>query len=218
VNVPAPHDIMMESFRIIEDEIGPHKFSEQEWPIVRRMIHACGELDIAPLVRFAKEPVEHGLAALYRGCPLVTDISMVAAGISKKHLRARNLQLHCFIDDPEVHRLAQDQGGTRSYWGMAKALADVGPGIYVVGSSPTALWAIAESIREGRVRPDLVVAVPVGFVAVEESKEDILSLDVPAIVLRGRKGGSGIAAAAVNALLELAFGVESSSHAPRENS
>ena len=89
---------------------------------------------------------------------------------------------------------------------MTKALADVGPGIYVVGSSPTSLWAIAEAVREKRVRPELVIAVPVGFVAVEESKQEILALDVPAIVVQGRRGGSGIAAAAVNALLQLALG------------
>lgn len=202
----APRDIIAESFRIIDAEIGRHGFSAEEWPLVRRMIHACGDPDIAGQVRLHLNPIAAAVTSLRQQRPLVTDISMGAAGINKDRLRDNGIDLHCFIDNAEVRQNAREKGGTRSYWGMAKALTEVGPGLYVVGSSPTALWAIAESVRRGGTRPDAVVAVPVGFVAVEESKRDLLTLDVPAIVLSGRKGGSGIAAAAVNALLELAFG------------
>jgi precorrin-8X/cobalt-precorrin-8 methylmutase len=112
--------------------------------------------------------------------------------------------LHCFIDDEEVARAAQADGHTRSHHAMLNAIDRVGSAIYAIGNAPTALLALCAAVRAGKVRPRLILALPVGFVSVIESKEEALRLDVPVIALRGRKGGSGITAAALNALLHLA--------------
>lgn len=193
-----------ESFRIIEQEIGEHGFNAAEWLVVRRMIHACGDLDLARSVCFQHNPVAAGLQALRQGAPLVTDVRMVAAGINKTALDALRLRVHCFIDDPQVERRAAEEGRTRSACAMEKAMATLNRAVYIVGNAPTALMTLCDGIRRGAVQPFLVVAAPVGFVAVEESKNQALALDMPLIGVRGRKGGSAVAAAAVNALLLMA--------------
>ncbi len=142
--------------------------------------------------------------ALREGTPIVTDVRMLAAGIHRPSLEALGVALHCFIDDPEVRQLAEAQGTTRSDCAMEKAMGVVGDAIYVIGNAPTALLALCSAVREGRLRPRLVVAMPVGFVAVAASKDQALGLGVPVVAVRGRKGGSAMAAAAVNALLLLA--------------
>jgi precorrin-8X/cobalt-precorrin-8 methylmutase len=199
-----PGAILAESFRIIEEEIGPHPFSAAEWPVVRRMVHACGDLELARSVCFHQDAVAAGVQAFRRSAPVVTDVSMVAAGISQPLRQRLNVALHCFIADPEVRRRAEEQGLTRSCCALEKAIAEVGEAVYVIGNAPTALQALCEAVRLGRVCPPLVIALPVGFVNVAESKEEALALPVPVLAVRGRKGGSALAAAAVNALLQMA--------------
>jgi precorrin-8X/cobalt-precorrin-8 methylmutase len=199
-----PDDILAESFRIIEAEVGPHPFGAREWPVVRRMIHASGDLGLVQDVAFTTSAVAAGVSALREGTPIVTDVRMVAAGIHRPSLEALGVGLHCFIDDPEVGRRAEAAETTRSWCAMEKAIADVGEALYVVGNAPTALLVLCAAVRRGDVRPRLIVAMPVGFVAVAESKEEALALPVPVLAVRGRKGGSAVAAAAVNALLLLA--------------
>lgn len=200
----GPDDILAESFRIIEAEVGPHPFGAAEWPVVRRMIHASGDVELVRDVTFSPGAVAAGVQALREGVPIVTDVRMVAAGIHRPSLEALGVGLHCFIDDPEVRRLAETGKTTRSRCAMEKAISAVGEAVYVVGNAPTALLALCAAVRRGDVRPRLVVAMPVGFVAVAESKEEALGLGVPVLAVRGRKGGSAVAAAAVNALLLLA--------------
>jgi precorrin-8X/cobalt-precorrin-8 methylmutase len=199
-----PDDILAESFRIIEAEVGPHPFSEAEWPVVRRIIHASGDLELARFVEFRHDAVRAGALALRQGVPIVTDVRMVASGINKQAVEALGVPLHCFIDDPAVARQAAERGSTRSFWALEKAVAEVKEAVYVIGNAPTALLALCAAVRRGAVRPRLVVAMPVGFVSVVESKDLALSLGVPCIAVRGRKGGSAVAAATVNALLLLA--------------
>lgn len=199
-----PDDILAESFRIIEAEVGPHPFDALEWPVVRRMIHASGDPELVRDVAFSAGAVAAGIAALREGLPIVTDVRMVAAGIHRPSLEALGIGLHCFIDDPEVHRLAKANETTRSRCAMERAISTVGEAVYVVGNAPTALLALCAAVRRGEVLPRLIVAMPVGFVAVAESKEEALALDVPVLAVRGRKGGSAVAAAAVNALMLLA--------------
>jgi precorrin-8X/cobalt-precorrin-8 methylmutase len=199
-----PDDILAESFRVIEAEVEPHPFGPVEWPVVRRMIHASGDPGLVRDVAFSPGAVAAGVAALREGAPIITDVRMVAAGIHRPSLEALGIGLHCFIDDPEVRRLAGTNGTTRSWCAMEKAVSAVGEAVYVVGNAPTALLALCAAVRRGTVRPRLVVAMPVGFVAVAESKEEALALGVPVLAVRGRKGGSAVAAAAVNALLLLA--------------
>jgi precorrin-8X/cobalt-precorrin-8 methylmutase len=199
-----PDEVLAESFRLIEAEVGPHPFDAVEWPVVRRMIHASGDVPLARDVVFKAGAVGAGVGALREGTPIVTDVRMVAAGLHRPSLEALGVGLHCFIDDPEVRRRAEARGTTRSWCAMEKAVAVVGDAVYVVGNAPTALLALCAAVRRGEVRPRLVIAMPVGFVSVAESKEEALALGGPVLAVRGRKGGSAVAAAAVNALLLLA--------------
>jgi precorrin-8X/cobalt-precorrin-8 methylmutase len=189
---------------VIEAEVGPHPFAADEWPVVRRMIHASGDPGLVRDVIFTAGAVAAGVDALRRRTPVVTDVRMVAAGIHRPSLEALCVGLHCFIDDPEVARLAEAAGTTRSACAMERAFAAVGEALYVIGNAPTALLALCAAVRRGAVRPRLVIAMPVGFVGVVESKDEALGLGVPVLAVRGRKGGSAVAAAAVNALLLLA--------------
>jgi precorrin-8X/cobalt-precorrin-8 methylmutase len=197
--------ILAESFRLIDREVGAHPFDAVEWPIVRRMIHASGDPDLARLVCFRNGGARAGVAAFRDGIPLVADVRMVAAGIRAPWREALGVGLHCFIDHPDVVAQAAGEGSTRSRRAMQRAVAEAGDALYAVGNAPTALAALCEAVRQGRVRPRLILAMPVGFVGVLESKEQALALDVPVVCVRGRKGGSAVTAAAVNALLHLAM-------------
>ncbi len=205
MNLLRPEEILTESFRIIEKEVGPHSFDADHWPIVRRMIHAAGDLDLIHAVRFHNDPVRAALEALARQTPIVTDVTMVLAGIHQPSATALRVPLHCFLNDPGVEPKAKQLGMTRCACGFEQAIAQLNDAIYVIGNAPTALLALCAAVRAGRVRPALIVAMPVGFVAVAESKEEALGLSVPVITVLGRKGGSAIAAATVNALLALAM-------------
>jgi precorrin-8X/cobalt-precorrin-8 methylmutase len=199
-----PDDILAESFRIIEAEVGAHPFGPLEWPVVRRMIHACGDPGLADLVHFSPGAAAAGVSALRARAAVVTDVRMVAAGIQAPLREALGVGLHCFIDDPEVRREAEAQGLTRSACAIRRAVASCPDAVYVIGNAPTALSALCAAVRRGEACPRLVLAMPVGFVGVLESKEEALALPVPVLAVRGRRGGSAVAAAAVNALLLLA--------------
>jgi precorrin-3B C17-methyltransferase len=203
-DAPRSPEIIDESFRIIEREVGEHGYATDEWQVVRRMIHACGDLELSRLVCFRHNAVAAGVQALRQGASLVTDVRMVAAGLNKTALETLHVGVHSFIDDADVARRAAEEGRTRSACAMEKALTTMKQAVYVVGNAPTALLALCDGIRRGVVQPHLVIAAPVGFVTVEESKEQAFALDVPLIGVRGRKGGSAVAAAAVNALLLMA--------------
>jgi precorrin-8X/cobalt-precorrin-8 methylmutase len=205
MNPRKPDEIIAESFRIIDAEVGPHSFKAHEWPIVRRMIHAAGDLELVRSVHCHRDPVPAALAALARATPIVTDVTMVLAGIHEPSARELGVPLYCFLNDPEVTRAAHESTATRSSVGVEHAITLVKDAIFVIGNAPTALLALCAAVREERARPALIVAMPVGFVAVAESKEEALRLPVPVLCVVGRKGGSAIAAAAVNALLHLAL-------------
>jgi len=199
-----PHEIVLESFRIIEAEVGEHAFDAHEWPVVRRMIHAAGDLDLIHAVSFKGDAAREGVRALKEGVPIVTDVNMVATGVHKPARAALGVDLHCYIDAPEVLHAAREEAQTRSYCAMRKAVHEVGSAIYVVGNAPTALFALCDSVDRGLVTPRLIIAMPVGFVSVMESKAQTLALEVPVITVHGRKGGSAVATAAINALLLMA--------------
>jgi precorrin-8X/cobalt-precorrin-8 methylmutase len=199
-----PDAILAESYRIIEAEIGPHPFGQLEWPVVRRMIHASGDLELSRLVCFSPGAAEAGVRAFQEGVPIVTDVRMVAAGIQMPLREALGVELHCFLDAPEVAHAAEASGMTRCACAMGLAVKALPEAVYVIGNAPTALSALSASVRRGEARPRLIVAMPVGFVGVLESKAETLALPVPVIAVRGRRGGSAVAAAAVNALLILA--------------
>ena len=148
--------------------------------------------------------MEKALAAIRDGASIVTDTQMAKAGINKKRLAQYGGEVLCFMSDEDVARTAKENGTTRAAACMDKAADLYGDRklVFAVGNAPTALVRLYELIREGKIRPELIIAVPVGFVNVVQSKELILTLqDIPHIVARGRKGGSNIAACICNALL-----------------
>lgn len=205
----APEEIEAESFRIIDAEVGPHPWGPAEWPVVRRAIHTSADFDYARTMVFSPGAVSWSVAALRKGRGIVTDTTMALSGIAKPRLGRFGVGAACFVADPDVAREAKAQGITRSILAMRKGAADSGNGIFVIGNAPTALFELLRLIREEGVRPDLIVGLPVGFVGAAESKEALLALedefpDIPFITNRGRKGGSTVAAAVVNALLILA--------------
>lgn len=207
-----PEEIEAESFRIIEEEMGPHPWSPAEWPVVRRVIHTSADFEFAKTLFFSPDAVARGVAALRAGRGIVTDTTMALSGIAKPRLNRFGITASCFVADPDVASLAQEEGITRSVAAMRKAFADSGAGIFVIGNAPTALFELLRLAQKEGVRPDLVIGLPVGFVGAAESKEQLLTvapgLAIPFITNRGRKGGSTIAASVVNALLIMAEGAE----------
>jgi precorrin-8X/cobalt-precorrin-8 methylmutase len=202
----SPEEIEAESFRIIEAELGPHSWSPQEWPIVRRAIHTSADFDYATSMVFSPNAIASGIAALKSGCGIVTDTTMVISGMSKERLTPFGVKVSCYIADPQVAKDAKAQLITRSILAMRRGGRDASNGIFVIGNAPTALFELIRLIREERVTPKLIVALPVGFVGAAESKEALKELalsypTLPFITNTGRKGGSNVAAAVMNALL-----------------
>lgn len=198
-----PLEIEARSFEIIDGEVGAHGYDARQWPVVRRVIHTTADFDFARATIFSSGAVEAGIAALRRGEAILCDTNMVAAGVNKGRLQAFGGDLCCHVADPEVAEAARAEGITRSIVATRKGIGE-GCGIFLIGNAPTALFELLRHVREGRANPSLVVGVPVGFVGAEESKEALLETGLSFITCRGRKGGSAIAAAILNALMILA--------------
>lgn len=196
----APMEIEARSFEIITQEL-PHAIDEQLAPIIKRVIHTTADFEYADSLCFSENVVARALDAIRDGAAIVTDTTMAMSGINKKALQSHGGEAFCFIGDPDVAEAARAAGTTRAVQAMEKAARMDRPLIFAIGNAPTALVHIYEMISEGRLNPRLVIGVPVGFVNVVQSKELIMTADVPYIVARGRKGGSNVAAAICNALL-----------------
>jgi precorrin-8X/cobalt-precorrin-8 methylmutase len=198
-------EIEQESFRIIRAELGPHNFSEAELAIVVRVIHATADFDFVRIIRFHPQAVQAGLAALGQGCTIITDVHMVRVGIASRLLSRLKGQVVCDISHPSIIEQARLEQQTRAALAMRRNAAQIQGGIVAIGNAPTALLEVIRLVREENIRPALIVGVPVGFVNAVESKEALLSLDVPYLTAVGRKGGSTVAVASLNALLKLAL-------------
>lgn len=196
-----PADIEKRSFAIITEELGGRTFPEGVAEVVKRVIHTSADFDYADNLCFSPDAVEQAKAALEAGATIVTDTNMALAGISKGTLAKLGGKAVCLMADEDVAREAKARGVTRATVSMEHAAKLDGPLIFAIGNAPTALIRLHELIGEGAVSPALVIGVPVGFVNVVESKELFLGGDTPYIIARGRKGGSNVAAAIVNALL-----------------
>lgn len=196
-----PQDIERRSMEIIAQELGDRWLDDANADVIKRVIHTTADFDYADTLCFSPSAVEKARAALQRGADIVTDTQMAKAGINKQRLGNLGGQVHCFMSDEDVAKAAKEQGTTRAVASMDKALSLQKPLIFAIGNAPTALIRLYEHIQEERIRPELVIGVPVGFVNVVYAKELIMQADVPFIVARGRKGGSNVAAAIVNALL-----------------
>ncbi|MGM9607675.1 MAG: precorrin-8X methylmutase [Oscillospiraceae bacterium] len=199
--IVKPMDIEKRSFEIISEILGDRQLDAENELVIKRVIHTTADFDYADNLVFTPGAVAKGIAALRAGCHIVTDTSMAMSGINKTVLGKLGGQVHCFIADPDVAQEARERGVTRSTVSMERAAQLEQPCIFAIGNAPTALIALHELMAAGKVKPALIIGVPVGFVNVVESKELILGDDVPSIVARGRKGGSNVAAAICNAVL-----------------
>jgi len=195
-----PEAIEAESFRIIEEELGPHEFTKEEFAIVQRAIHSTADFEFARTIRFHPDAIRSGLEAIRSGRSIVADVQMIQAGINKPGLKKFGGEVLCFIGDEDVAVKAKAEGVTRAIISMRKA-SEIAPGaIYAIGNAPTALLELMQL----PVKPALVVGVPVGFVSAAESKDELVKLDLPHITALGRKGGTPVAVSIVNALIRLA--------------
>ena len=201
--------IEAESFKIIDREAPAHSFSPEEWQVVRRMVHTAGDFSILEAVRFSPRAISSAITALREGAPIFTDSNMIRSGLSLARLRAvcgeyDARRLICHVADEDVVEQARMKGLPRSLFAVGKAKPILHRAIAVFGNAPIALMELNRMIMEENIRPAVVVAMPVGFVHVVESKEELMSLDVPYIALDGRRGGSPLAVSVIHALCSLA--------------
>ena len=196
-----PTDIEKRSMEIIAEELGEVKLDEEKLSIIKRVIHTSADFDYVRTLHFSEDAVQKALEALKNGATIVTDTNMARAGINKAGMDKLGCKVVCYMTDPDVAAQAKIEGSTRAAACMEKACLIEGPVIIAIGNAPTALVRLDELIKAGKIKPELIIGVPVGFVNVVEAKELIMQAGVPYIVARGRKGGSNVAAAICNALI-----------------
>ncbi len=201
-NLP-PDEIQRRSFAIIDWEAPPHQWDPACWSIIRRMIHTSGDFEFVHITRIHPQALARGMEAIRAGAPIYTDTNMARAGISTALLEPFGVEVRCLMNHPAAAEQARRSGTTRAVAAVDLALDELEGAIYVVGNAPTALYRLLEHIQAGKARPALVVGLPVGFVNAAESKEALARSDQPYITVSGRKGGSALAAAVINALAQL---------------
>jgi precorrin-8X/cobalt-precorrin-8 methylmutase len=199
-----PDDIQRESFRIIGEEVGSHQLPPEQWQVVRRVIHTTADFEYAELLRFHPQAFAAAEEAIRQREDILTDVQMVRMGIQPLAERRHGLRVRCHLGDPGVSDAVKATASTRTARGLLQGLTAGPVGICVIGNAPTALRALLAALQQPDVeRPRLIIGVPVGFVDAAESKQALYeTAAVPWITALGRKGGSTVAAAVVNALLE----------------
>lgn len=199
-----PAEIETLSFKIIDQEVGPHNFSAAQWSVVRRMIHTSADFEYKDTIRFHPDAITAGIQAIRTGETIVTDTNMARVGMRKSDLNTFGVGVKCYMDDPAVSANAQTAGTTRAVAAINRATEEIDGGIYVIGNAPTALLHLIETIKEKKAEPALIIGLPVGFVNAAESKAELVKLvNPPYITNVGRKGGSTVAASVINALVKL---------------
>ncbi|CAH0166936.1 precorrin-8X methylmutase [Peribacillus sp. RS7] len=200
-----PDKIYDYSFSMIAEEMGDHDFSEDEWKIVRRVIHASADFELGRSVIVHPNAIQAGVEAIRKGRHVIADVQMIESGTGKKRFQKHGGDVHCYISDPDVMVEAKRLNTTRAIISMQKAVKENEGGIYAIGNAPTALLELIRLIKEGIAKPDLIIGMPVGFVSAAESKEELAKItEVPFITNIGRKGGSTVTVAALNAISLLA--------------
>ncbi|MGD9545013.1 MAG: precorrin-8X methylmutase [Methylocystis sp.] len=198
--IHAGTQIYERSFATIRAESNLSRFTPEQEKIAVRMIHACGMVELADDIVFSPEFVTAAREALQKGAPILCDSNMVAHGVTRSRLPAEN-QVVCTLLEPNVPALAAEIGNTRSAAALELWRNRLEGAVVAIGNAPTALFRLLEMIDEGAPAPAAVIGMPVGFVGAAESKEALRAYGrVPFVVVRGRKGGSAMAAAAINAL------------------
>ena len=199
----VPEDIEKRSLEIIEGLLPPLPYSLEEREVVKRIVHAAGDPDIAHLVRIHPQAISTALSAIYGGRPIFTDVEMVASGISRRMAQEFGCSIHCALNEPEVTARSQEDNTTRAAAAIRYLGTKLNGAIVVIGNAPTALFALLE-LMDGGILPALTLGMPVGFVGAEESKAELVKRSIPYITVEGTRGGSTLASAAMNALLKLA--------------
>ncbi|WP_312112590.1 precorrin-8X methylmutase [Brevibacillus reuszeri] len=195
-----PQEIEDMSFQIITDELGEHPFTEEQYPVVQRVIHASADFDLGRSLVFHPDAVKSGIEAIRSGKIVVADVQMVQVGISKNRIEKFGGEVKVYISDRDVMEEAKRLNTTRAIISMRKAIKEADGGIFCIGNAPTALLELIRMVKEGEAKPGLVIGMPVGFVSAAESKEELAKLDIPFITNIGRKGGSPVTVAALNAI------------------
>ncbi|GAB4193251.1 MAG: cobalt-precorrin-8X methylmutase [Coleofasciculaceae cyanobacterium] len=195
------HPIMEQSFAVIDREIGEHNFSPAEYAIVRRVIHSTADFEFARLIRFSEGAITSGITALRHRTPIITDVGMVKQGVAGMVAKTFGNPLIAAVE--QVSEALP--GKTRTETGLLQCFEQYPDAIYAIGNAPTALLALCTQLEAASIQPALVIGVPVGFISVIESKEALAQTSVPQIRVEGRKGGSPVASAILNALMVLAW-------------
>ncbi|GLB60174.1 precorrin-8X methylmutase [Cytobacillus sp. NCCP-133] len=196
-----PDKIYDHSFSIIKEEMGEHPFTDEQWLVVRRVIHASADFELGRSMIFTPDAIEAGVQSILAGRHVVADVQMIESGSGRKRFQKHGGDLHCYIADEDVSKEAKSQGTTRAIISMQKATSLHEGGIYAIGNAPTALLELIRLMKEGLAKPDLIIGMPVGFVSAAESKAELAVLEgIPFITNAGRKGGSTVTVAALNAI------------------
>lgn len=180
--------------------MGPHSFSDEELLIIKRTIHTTADFEYKDIVDISSDAIGTAKELFRNGAKIYTDTNMALNGINKRALAKSNSSVICYVNEERVHAEAKEKGITRSMAAVEMACSD-NVDIFVFGNAPTALFRLKELIAEGKAAPKLIIAAPVGFVGAAESKENMDELNIPYIRVKGRKGGSTVAAAIINALM-----------------
>lgn len=208
-SIPAAGKIVDKSMQLIRAAIGDTlaKVPKNQAPIFERVVHTTADPEFAKLLVISDGAVEAGVSAIKAGAKIVTDVKMIKAGINDARLKKFGCKISTYTNDERATKIANAETITRSAAAMRLAIKDgLDGGIVLIGNAPTAAFELAEQIKAGKVKPALIVAVPVGYVGAAESKEVVANLPIPYIIVRGRKGGSTIAVAIFNSLLSMAEG------------
>ncbi len=195
------HPIVEQSFAIIDQEIGKHNLTALEYIIARRVIHSTADFDFINLLKFTPDVISMGINAIKNHTPIITDVTMVKQGIVNLVAKTFNNPIITAVEKASYPL----PGKTRTETGLLTCYEQYPTAIYVIGNAPTALLTLCQQINEKKLKPSLIIGAPVGFVSVLESKQALSEIDVPKILVEGRKGGSPVAAAIINALLVLAW-------------
>lgn len=193
--------IIEKSFAIIDEVVGQHSLTFAEYEIARRIIHTTADFDYLNLLYCTPGAIALTMDLLKKGTPIITDVSMIKEGI--KTMVGRTFQNKIIVAVKQAP--IAEEGKTRTETGILKCTQKYPEAIYIIGNAPTALLALCEEVKQKRINPPVIIGVPVGFVAVLESKEALSQLDIPQIQIQGNKGGSTVAAAILNALLVMAY-------------
>jgi precorrin-8X/cobalt-precorrin-8 methylmutase len=199
-----PQEIEAKSFEMITEELGEHPFTDEQYAVVQRVIHASADFDLGRSLVFHPDAIQAGIRAIISGKIVVADVQMVQVGISKPRIEKFGGEIKVYISDPDVMEEAKRLNTTRAIISMRKAIKDADGGIFAIGNAPTALLELIRLVKAGEAKPGLVIGLPVGFVSAAESKEELAKLDIPFITNIGRKGGSTVTVAALNAISLLA--------------